>query len=99
MQKQSIDFSKLLGFDVVADEASEGVDFQSETIGARLGAKVGGEASDSPCRKLDCSKLLGFDAVADEVSGNIDFRSEVIEAKLGAKVGGETLVWLDLPGK
>jgi hypothetical protein len=38
-----IDYSKLLGFDTVSDELSEGVDFQADTIGAKLGAKRGGE--------------------------------------------------------
>jgi hypothetical protein len=39
-----IDFSKLLGFDAVNDQISGSVDFQDETIGAKLGAKVGIEA-------------------------------------------------------
>jgi hypothetical protein len=38
---QKIDYAKLLGFEAVSDELSNGVDFQDETIGARLGAKVG----------------------------------------------------------
>jgi hypothetical protein len=42
MQKpDKIDYTKLLGFDSVGGETSEGVDFQDETLGARLGAKVG----------------------------------------------------------
>ena len=40
---EKIDYAKLLGFDSVSDELSEGIDFQSETIGAKLGAKVGHE--------------------------------------------------------
>ena len=39
-----IDFAKLLGFDVVSERISGGVDFQDEAIGAKLGAKVGQEA-------------------------------------------------------
>ena len=39
-----IDFAKLLGFDTVSDQISGSVDFQDETIGAKLGAKVGTEA-------------------------------------------------------
>ena len=39
-----IDFAKLLGFDAVSDQISGSVDFQDETIGAKLGAKVGQEA-------------------------------------------------------
>ena len=37
-----IDFTKLLGFDTVADKLSaDTVDFQDGTLGAKLGAKVG----------------------------------------------------------
>jgi hypothetical protein len=38
---QKIDYAKLLGFAAVSDQLSEGVDFQDETISAKLGAKVG----------------------------------------------------------
>ena len=41
-----MDFSKLLGFAIVADQISKGVDFQDETVGAKLGAKVGEEPTD-----------------------------------------------------
>jgi hypothetical protein len=42
MQKpEKIDFTKLLGFEMVADQLLETADFQSETFGAKLGAKVG----------------------------------------------------------
>jgi len=44
MQKpDKIDYAKLLGFDAVSDQISGSVDFQDETIGAKLGAKVGAE--------------------------------------------------------
>jgi hypothetical protein len=43
---QSIDFSKLLGFDSVAEQLADGVDFQDPTVGAKLGAKVGGEVKE-----------------------------------------------------
>ena len=36
-----IDFTKLLGFDTVSDELPAGLDFQNDTFGSRLGAKVG----------------------------------------------------------
>ena len=36
-----MDYSKLFGFDMVADDVANGVDFQNANIGARLGAKVG----------------------------------------------------------
>jgi hypothetical protein len=38
-----IDYAKLLGFAAVCDQLSGGVDFQDETIDAKLGAKVGVE--------------------------------------------------------
>ena len=37
----TIDFAKLLGFETVTRERSEALDFQDETLGAKLGAKVG----------------------------------------------------------
>ncbi len=36
-----LDYSKLFGFDMVADDVTNGVDFQNAAIGTRLGAKVG----------------------------------------------------------
>jgi hypothetical protein len=39
-----IDYAKLLGFEAVAEQISGSVDFQDETISAKLGAKVGAEA-------------------------------------------------------
>ena len=38
----NMDYSKLLGFDMVIDELGKGVDFNNPTLGAKLGAKVGG---------------------------------------------------------
>ena len=46
-ENRKIDFSKLLGFQVMSDELAERVDFQAETFAARLGAKVGGK-DDAP---------------------------------------------------
>jgi len=40
--KAKIDYSKLFGFDTVGDALTKGIDFQDPTIGAKLGAKVGG---------------------------------------------------------
>jgi len=37
----AIDFAKLLGFDTVTRELSETLDLQDETLGAKLGAKIG----------------------------------------------------------
>ena len=57
-ENRKIDFSKLLGFQVMSDELAERVDFQAETFAARLGAKVG--------VKDDAPQL----AAIDERSGN-----------------------------
>ena len=40
-ENRTIDFTKLLGFQVMSEELAEHVDFQDETFGGRLGAKVG----------------------------------------------------------
>jgi hypothetical protein len=46
MQKTGkIDYAKLLGFESVAKQISGCVDFQDETISAKLGAKVGVEVA------------------------------------------------------
>jgi hypothetical protein len=46
LMQSKIDYAKLLGFDAVGDQLSEGVDFQDETISAKLGAKVGVETDE-----------------------------------------------------
>ena len=38
---QKIDYAKLLGFNAVSDKLSDGIDFQDDTLGDKLGAKVG----------------------------------------------------------
>ncbi len=48
-ENRRIDFSKLLGFQVMSEELAEHVDFQDETFGGRLGAKVG----DKSCNLFD----------------------------------------------
>ena len=45
-----IDYAKLLGFDTVSDQLSAGVDFQDETISAKLGGKVGAMEADTPAK-------------------------------------------------
>lgn len=40
----TIDLSRLVGFEQLSSEAADGVDFQDEATGARLGAKRGNEA-------------------------------------------------------
>ena len=54
MQKtDKIDYAKLLGFAAASDQISGSVDFSDETIGARLGAKVGtDEAEPAPSRSI-----------------------------------------------
>jgi hypothetical protein len=39
-----VDYAKLLGFEALRDQVSGSVDFQEDTINAKLGAKVGVEA-------------------------------------------------------
>ena len=82
-KQQALDLGKLLGFATVSGHASGGIDFQDETIGAKLGAKVGAEA---PRDRVDFAKLLGFATVSDH-AGTVDFQDETMGAKLGAKVG------------
>jgi hypothetical protein len=54
MQKlDRIDYAKLLGFASVSDRISGSVDFQDETIGAKLGAKVGDPEAGQPLRVVD----------------------------------------------
>jgi hypothetical protein len=75
---QSIDFTKLLGFDAVSDRISGNVDFQDQAISTTLGAKVG--------------PIEPSDPMLAPAPEGIDFQDEVISAKLGAKVGqGETV--------
>ena len=44
---QKIDFKKLLGFETVAATVSN-FDFRDETVGSKLGAKIGGGEPTSP---------------------------------------------------
>jgi len=42
MQKpKKVDLTKLLGFETVTNEPTDDIDFQDETLSAKLGAKVG----------------------------------------------------------
>jgi hypothetical protein len=43
-----IDYSKLLGFDIVTDELEAGIDFKNPAVAAKLGAKAGGTKTDQP---------------------------------------------------
>ena len=80
MSKQDLDYSKLLGFDAVKFDRA--LDFKDETIGARLGAKVGEILGTS---RIAFEKLLGFDALSNGVE--VDFKDETVAARVGAKVG------------
>jgi Rad3-related DNA helicase len=53
---EKIDYAKLLGFAAVTDRLSEGVDFQDETISARLGAKVGGPEVSEPAKLIETAE-------------------------------------------
>jgi hypothetical protein len=52
---QKIDYAKLLGFNAVSEQLSEGLDFQDETIAAKLGAKVGAEPLD-PAKTIETAE-------------------------------------------
>jgi hypothetical protein len=53
MQKPArIDFAKLFGFELVTRNISRGLDLQNETVGARLGAKVGIEVTGGIASKM-----------------------------------------------
>ena len=51
-ESKKIDYSKLLGFVSVSDRLSGEIDFQDETMSARLGAKVGDEPVE-PSRRAE----------------------------------------------
>ena len=44
----TVDFARLLGFDTVAGDAGKDLDLRNETIGGRLGAKIGPIEPTSP---------------------------------------------------
>ena len=62
-----IDYSKLLGFDVVSDEIANGIDFRNEIVGAKLGAKVGSATTKMPAA-IDLPLEVG-DASAPVMQG------------------------------
>jgi hypothetical protein len=76
-----------LGFAAVGGQLAGDVDFSDETIGARLGAKVGFDEIEPAPGGLQFAKLLGFAAVGGQLAGDVDFSDETLGAKLGAKVG------------
>jgi hypothetical protein len=46
--QDTIDYAKLLGFAMVSDLVGHEIDLQDDTVGDKLGAKIGGEATDVP---------------------------------------------------
>ena len=82
-KQQALDLGKLLGFATVSGHASGGIDFQDETIGAKLGAKVGAEA---PRDRVEFCQRRGVWAGGAH-AGTREFQDEIMGAKLGAKVG------------
>lgn len=48
-EANGLNYSKLLGFDAVARELADGVDFQDNLVSAKLGAKAGVEAPVAGC--------------------------------------------------
>ena len=49
----TIDFTKLLGFNTVADQVSGRLDLQDDTFSDKLGAKIGPPEGHSPPRVVD----------------------------------------------
>jgi hypothetical protein len=98
----TLDATRLLGFDSLGDRLANGVDFHDETFDGKLGAKVGtGEWAArelfetdevAAAGKIDYSKLLGFKDVGAQLSEGVDFQGETVNGKLGAKVGFESMV-------
>lgn len=57
------------------------------SIGTRLGAKVGETEESTPAKTIQFSKLLGFENVTDSLLQGVDFQNETLGDKLGAKIG------------
>jgi hypothetical protein len=49
----NIDFSKLLGFENASEVLPEVVDFRDQTVGDKLGAKIGLPEDISPAKGID----------------------------------------------
>jgi hypothetical protein len=71
--KGSVDFGRLLGFAAIGERLAGGVDFQDETFGARLGAKVGQEV----CLALDLR-----DSGLAELAAEVDTRVAAVGKKV-----------------
>jgi hypothetical protein len=54
-RRHKINFSKLLGFALIADHLSATVNLRDDTVGARIGAKVG----EKPTTPSDLLRKLG----------------------------------------
>jgi hypothetical protein len=68
-----MDYSKLLGFDMVAKDVNGGVDFKDATVGAKLGAKVGKTITKRPeaipMRASDAPSAAAGEPVMQGLSG------------------------------
>ena len=62
------------------------MDFQDESFGAKLGAKVGAVES-GPSKTIEFANLLGFESIAEGLPKFVDFTDETLSDKLGAKIG------------
>ena len=63
----TIDFTKLLGFNTVADQVSGHLDLQIDTFGDKLGAKIGQPEGISPARVMDFQD----DTLADKLGAKV----------------------------
>ena len=66
---KALDFSRLLGFETVSAEMEARVDFPNETLGDKLGAKVGFEPPPGPTllQDDDFAAKLGAKVGAENV--------------------------------
>jgi hypothetical protein len=82
----TLDFARLLGFEAVRAEMERPLDFQDETLGDKLGAKMGLDGTE-PTAPAELSVEVGD---GGEASGCTQlFLDETFADKLGAKVGLE----------
>ncbi len=73
MQKPAcIHFAKLLGFDTVSDELPSGLDFKDETLGDKLGAKVGQESNPSPAQGINFSDETLGAKLGAKIGGGVE---------------------------
>ena len=59
-KSKHVELARLLGFETLDDHVAGPIDFQDETIGDKLGAKVGEPEPNAPAGEIDHAPLLGF---------------------------------------